>query len=98
MIINKEIASFYKEGVAHKTVVFNKDKSVITLSRLTRFDFLSGAGLALCFLVVETVKSIFSFCCFNHFKEMKTYAGAICLGFAGTLFPDAINQKIFEFS
>lgn len=96
MIINNETINFYREIVADESTVFNKGNYAITFSPLTRFDFLSGAGLALCFLVVETVKSIFSFSFFNHLKEMKTYTGAICLGFAGALFPDTINQKIFQ--
>ncbi|MBX9745043.1 MAG: hypothetical protein K2X08_07545 [Chlamydiales bacterium] len=92
MIINDQTINFYREVVAHKTI----ENSVIAYSPLTRFDFLSGAGLGLCFLVAEAVKSIFSFSFFNHLKDIKTYAGAICLGFVGALFPDTINQKIFS--
>lgn len=105
-----EISNFYKI-VAPMNVTVGPNGNTQTISRLSRFDFLSGACLAFLYLIQKVYLSFFyligtiatCFCSedirnslFLNLKNISICLGAISLGLLGTITPETINEKILQ--
>lgn len=113
MPMRTEVCNFYRDVVATQQLVVNlkSNNRVEKISPLSRWEFCTGGGLAILFLVNNIARSIFfligsvmtigfhegiKISLLKNSKKGLIHAGAILLGILGILFPQIINKQILN--
>lgn len=111
MQITNNICNFYKEVVAHQTLLYRPEKNTRKFAAIPWYKFSAGACIATILLIQNLALSIFyAAAClatcgrhkgfrkslFKNVNNIPVHAGAILLGITGIIIPGVINQKILH--